>query len=82
LTFQKVDVICLLFFLNYRVRHIVMKTPLSSGRPTVGEVDLGALEFNYRQIQKRIPVGVKLLAVVKADAYGHGAIPFLLDWRN
>jgi alanine racemase len=55
-----------------------MKMPLSSGRPTVGEVDLEALEFNYRQIQKRIPVGVKLLAVVKADAYGHGAIPVSL----
>jgi alanine racemase len=49
-----------------------------SGRPTFGEVDLGALEFNYRQIQKRIPVGVRLLAVVKADAYGHGAIPVSL----
>ena len=55
-----------------------MKMPFSSGRPTVGEVDLGALEFNYRQIQKRIPKGVKLLAVVKADAYGHGAIPVSL----
>jgi alanine racemase len=55
-----------------------MKMLFPSGRPTVGEVDLGALEFNYRQIQKRIPVGVKLLAVVKADAYGHGAIPVSL----
>src|SRR4030042_1840692 len=35
-----------------------MKMSLSAGRPTVGEVDLGALEFNYRQIQKRIPGGV------------------------
>ncbi len=52
-----------------------MNMPSSSGRPTVGEVDLGALEFNYRQIKKRIPEDVKLLAVVKADAYGHGAIP-------
>ena len=51
------------------------KMIVPSGRPTVGEVDLGALEFNYRQIRKRIPGGVKLLAVVKADAYGHGAIP-------
>jgi len=52
-----------------------MKMKLSSIRPTVGEVDLEALAFNFRQIQKRIPEGVKLLAVVKADAYGHGAIP-------
>jgi alanine racemase len=52
--------------------------PSFSGRPTVGEVDLGALAFNYRQIKKRIPEGVKLLAVVKADAYGHGAVPVSL----
>jgi alanine racemase len=54
------------------------KMTCPSGRPTVGEVDLDALEFNYRQIRKRIPEGVKLLAVVKADAYGHGAIPVSL----
>jgi alanine racemase len=49
-----------------------------SGRPTVGEVDLGALEFNYRQIKKRTPKDAKFLAVVKADAYGHGAVPISL----
>jgi alanine racemase len=52
----------------------MMKVFKSFGRPTVAEIDLGSLEFNYRQLQKRIPEGVKLLAVVKADAYGHGAI--------
>ena len=52
--------------------------PLFSGRPTVGEVDLGALAFNYGQIRKRIPESVKFLAVVKADAYGHGAVPVSL----
>jgi len=57
---------------------MTMKMSIPFGRPTVGEVDLRALEFNYRQIQKRIPKGVKLLAVVKADAYGHGAIPVSL----
>ena len=56
-----------------------MKVPLPIGRPTIAEVDLGALAFNYRQIQKRIPKGVKILAVVKADAYGHGALPISLQ---
>lgn len=51
---------------------------ISSNRPTFGEVDLNALEFNYRQIQKRIPKNTKLLTVVKADAYGHGAVPVSL----
>ncbi len=46
-----------------------------TGRPTVAEIDLKALEFNYRQIQRKIPKGVKILGVVKADAYGHGAVP-------
>ncbi len=56
--------------------------PLFSGRPTVGEVDLGSLGFNYWQIRKRIPEGVKILAVVKADAYGHGAVPVSLKLEN
>ena len=35
-------------------------------------VDLSALEWNIRQIMERLAQGVKLMAVVKADAYGHG----------
>ena len=45
------------------------------GRPTIAQIDLDALAFNFRQLQKRVPKGVKILAVVKADAYGHGALP-------
>jgi alanine racemase len=52
-----------------------MNPSLSFRRPTVAEIDLKALAFNYRQIQKRLPKGVRILAVVKADAYGHGALP-------
>ncbi len=51
---------------------------MESGRPTVAEIDLGALEFNYRQIRKRVPREAKILAIVKADAYGHGAVPISL----
>ncbi|OGP55688.1 MAG: alanine racemase [Deltaproteobacteria bacterium RBG_13_52_11] len=42
---------------------------------TKAEVDLGALAYNYHQLRQLAPPSVKFLAVVKADAYGHGAIP-------
>jgi alanine racemase len=53
----------------------MVTAPQNSGRPTIAEIDLRSLEYNYRQLKKRVPGGVKLLAVVKADAYGHGAVP-------
>lgn len=36
------------------------------------EVDLGAIENNIRQIAGR--TGIRVMAVVKANAYGHGAV--------
>lgn len=44
-------------------------------RPTWAEIDLTALLHNLRQAQARCTDGQKILAVVKADAYGHGAVP-------
>ena len=38
-------------------------------------VDLTALEHNYRQLRRLCDPQVKMLAVVKADAYGHGLLP-------
>ena len=38
-------------------------------------IDLGALEHNYRQLRGLCEPGVKMLAVIKADAYGHGLLP-------
>ena len=43
-------------------------------RPTVAEIDLDALAHNYHQIRSRVHPGVKILAVVKDNAYGHGAV--------
>lgn len=42
-------------------------------RPTFAEVDLGAIAHNVRLIRGRIGAKRGLMAVVKADAYGHGA---------
>jgi alanine racemase len=38
------------------------------------EVDLGAIEHNIKVVRSRLQPTTKLLAVVKSDAYGHGAI--------
>ncbi len=40
----------------------------------VAEIDLDAIGFNIRQIKSKIKKGTQLMAVVKADAYGHGAV--------
>lgn len=42
-------------------------------RGVYAEVDLGAVRRNIRRIKARVTNGAKFCAVVKADAYGHGA---------
>lgn len=39
------------------------------------EVDLNALAYNARTLQAALDSSCYLMAVVKADAYGHGSIP-------
>ncbi|MGA8431533.1 MAG: alanine racemase [Candidatus Sulfotelmatobacter sp.] len=43
-------------------------------RPTWAEVSLGTLRQNFRTVQKHVGDAVTICAVVKADAYGHGAV--------
>ena len=45
-----------------------------AGRPTWAEIDLDALAANFRAVRRRVGNEVKVMAVVKADAYGHGAV--------
>ena len=40
----------------------------------VAEVDLGAVAHNVRFLRRRLAPDVRLIAVVKADGYGHGAV--------
>ncbi len=39
------------------------------------EVDLAAAAANVALLRSRLPAGTKVMAVLKADAYGHGAVP-------
>jgi len=47
----------------------------TSIRPTVAEIDLGAVQRNLRRLRQTVGPGVGIFGVVKADAYGHGAVP-------
>ena len=42
---------------------------------TWAEVDLSALEHNYRALRAMLEPGCRFLGVCKANAYGHGAVP-------
>lgn len=47
---------------------------INANRPTWAEIHLDHLAFNLQSVKKRIGENVKYMAVVKADAYGHGAL--------
>jgi len=44
-------------------------------RPTWAEVNLENLAYNFRQIRRLVLPSTRVMATVKADAYGHGLIP-------
>lgn len=51
----------------------VAETPIF--RPTWATIDLTALKHNYSVVQRKLGENVGIMAMVKADAYGHGAVP-------
>ena len=53
-----------------------------STRPAWMELDLSALKDNYEVIRHRVGPGTKVFAVVKANAYGHGAVEVARTLRD
>ena len=51
-------------------------------RPTVAEIHLPALRNNLRIIRSLLPSSASIFAIVKADAYGHGAVPVARTLRG
>src|SRR6266542_3515896 len=43
-------------------------------RPAWTEIDLGRLRRNLQLIRRDLPANVKLMAIAKDEAYGHGAL--------
>lgn len=52
----------------------VKQSNINIHRDSWVEINLDYLAENIKEIKKLTPKGIKLLAVVKADAYGHGAV--------
>jgi alanine racemase len=47
---------------------------IPAGRPTLCFIDHDALRWNLRQIRAKVGSEVKILSMVKANGYGHGAV--------
>ena len=45
-----------------------------STRPTFAQIDLANLRYNFRSARRFIGHDVRYMAIVKANAYGHGAV--------
>ena len=50
------------------------RSAISGRRPTWAEIDLDALAANFHIVKERVGPDVNVMAVVKANAYGHGAV--------
>lgn len=46
---------------------------IPTGRPTFCAIDLAALRWNLRQVRAKVGAQIKILSMVKANGYGHGA---------
>lgn len=49
---------------------------------TQAAINLDSLEYNINSVKEKLTNHVKLLAVIKADAYGHGAVEFAKFLEN
>ncbi|MCD8567774.1 MAG: alanine racemase, partial [Geovibrio sp.] len=50
-----------------------MQKKIESLRPTYAQIDLNAFAHNIEQA--RSLSGTDIIAIIKADGYGHGALP-------
>lgn len=53
----------------------MIETDLEKHSRIRAEIDLGAVRYNFAAMKARLKEGTKIIAVVKTNAYGHGAVP-------
>ena len=50
-------------------------TSLKTYSRVFARIDLDAIAYNMEQMKQNLANGTKVMAVIKADGYGHGAVP-------
>ena len=48
------------------------------------EINLDAVAYNFKSMKDNLTPGTKMVAVVKTDGYGHGAVPIIsgdMQWQ-
>jgi alanine racemase len=53
---------------------------LLARRPTWAEIDLNNLAANFNRIKQLVSPTARVMAVLKANAYGHGAVECARRW--
>lgn len=59
---------------NNKAMKNIRQTNVNIHRDSWVEINVGNLAYNAAEFRKHVPADTKLLAVVKADSYGHGSI--------
>ena len=54
---------------------------MKSNSRVYAAIHLDAVEENFKQMKQNLKPGVKMIAVVKTDGYGHGAVP-IASWQS
>lgn len=54
----------------------------TNGLRTWIDIDKKAISCNYRQFRKLVPLKIKLMSVVKSNAYGHDLVPFAKEMKK
>ncbi|CAE6477877.1 unnamed protein product, partial [Rhizoctonia solani] len=72
--FAAVTVLTLLIAAALAILALPQASPKPGGQRAWVEIDLARLDHNARVLREALPDGTSLMAVVKANAYGHGAV--------
>lgn len=63
------------FIYKKLIKRFAGKDPVNQKGRAWAEIDRSSLRHNLAELKRLLPQGCRIMAVVKADAYGHGAVP-------